>query len=340
MIKLVIGQHLKYFFIPLLLIATYVLPLGARGMAQGVGGHTVFGDFKVDEGDTSRIKPISFIVILYTLGGRVVARQTVTNNGRYRFIDVPDGEYNIVVELENNEVARLRVTVASPIRTDFRHDILMEWREPSVGNKRETVRPVTVIDTYERGPANTALFEKAGASIKKKDYDQAISFLRQILNTDPKDFEAWSELGTALLSQDKADDAESAYMRALAEKPNYMFALINLGKLRLIQKQYEKAVEILDQAVRVQPRSATANYYLGEAYLQIKKGSKAVVYLREALNLDPVGRADAHLRLATLYNAAGLKDKAAAEYEDFLKKKPDHPAKKKLQQYIEQNKRP
>lgn len=267
----------------MLLIATFVLPLSARGIAQSSGGHTVFGDFKVEEGDTSQIRPISFSVILYTLGGRVVARQTVTSNGRYRFIDVPDGEYNIVVEVENSEVARIRVTVASPVRTDFRQDILMEWRENSVGNKREKVRAVSVINTYARGLANKALFEKAGVSIRKKDYDQAVSFLRQILNTDPKDFEAWTELGTALLSQDKTDDAESAYRCALAEQPNYMLALINLGKLRLVQKQYENAVETLEQAVKVQPRSATANYYLGEAYLQIKKGSKAVVYLREAL---------------------------------------------------------
>jgi tetratricopeptide (TPR) repeat protein len=215
----------------------------------------------------------------------------------------------------------------------------MEWRENFVGKKPDKVGVVSVKNTYARGAANTALFEKAGVSIKKNDYDQAVSFLRQILNTDPKDFEAWTELGTALLSQNKTDDAERAYLGALAEHPNYMLALVNLGKLRLIQKQYEKAVETLDQAVKVQPKSATANYYLGEAYLQIKKGSKAVVYLREALNLDPIGKADAHLRLAALYNAAGLKDKAAAEYEDFLKKKPDYPAKKKLEQYITQNKK-
>jgi len=89
----------------------------------------------------------------------------------------------------------------------------------------------------------------------------------------------------------------------------------------------------------VKPTSADANYYLGEAFLQVKKGSKAVVYLNEAIKLDPVGKANAHLRLATLYNAVGMKEKAAAEYEEFLKKKPDHPDRKKLEQYIVANKR-
>jgi tetratricopeptide (TPR) repeat protein len=75
-----------------------------------------------------------------------------------------------------------------------------------------------------------------------------------------------------------------------------------------------------------------------DAYPQIKKGSKAVGYLNEAIKLDPAGKADAHLLLAALYNGAGMKDKAAAEYEAFLKQKPDYADRKKLEAYIDVNK--
>jgi DNA topoisomerase IB len=34
----------------------------------------------------------------------------------------------------------------------------------------------------------------------------------------------------------------------------------------------------------------------------------------------------------------GMKDKAAAEYEQFLKKVPDYPDAKKLKEYIDANK--
>jgi len=44
--------------------------------------------------------------------------------------------------------------------------------------------------------------------------------------------------------------------------------------------------------------------------------------------------------LAALYNGAGLKEKAAKEYTEFLKKKPDYADKKKLEQYISRNKKP
>ena len=69
----------------------------------------------------------------------------------------------------------------------------------------------------------------------------------------------------------------------------------------------------------------------------MKKGSKAIPYLNEAGKL---GRIEAHLDLGWLYNAAGLKEKAVAEYEEVLRKKPDYPDRKKLEQYISENKKP
>ena len=107
----------------------------------------------------------------------------------------------------------------------------------------------------------------------------------------------------------------------------------------MIQTKFEKAIDVLTAAVRVKPESADANYFLGEAYLQAKRGSLAVGYFNAALRLAPQGMANVHLRLAALYNGAGMKDKAAAEYEQFLKTKPDYADRKKLEEYISANKK-
>ncbi len=96
------------------------------------------------------------------------------------------------------------------------------------------------------------------------------------------------------------------------------------------------AIEPLTKAVELKPTSGDANYLLGECYLQLRKGSKAIPYLNDAANN---GRPDAHLRLGWLYNAAGMKDKAAIEYEEYLKKNPDYPDKNKLKEYIAANKK-
>jgi tetratricopeptide (TPR) repeat protein len=303
--------------------------------AQG-GGHILYGDMRVDESKAKGVTRLSYDVILYNLNRTVIARQTVTSNGRYRFNNLNSGIYDLVVESENTEVARIRVELVSPLATDLRQDIELELRPTDSSSTKPA--SISVEDYYQRSPANQKLFERAQAATDKKKYPEAEGVFNELVTNDPKDFQAWTELGTVYLLEQKPTEAEKAYLNAIDIRPKFFLGLMNLGRLRMMEKNYEGAIEPLSAAVTVQPTSADANYRLGEAYLQIKKGSKAVGYLNQALKLDPFGKAEAHLRLATLYNAVGMKDKAAIEYEEFLKKKPDYPDGKKLKEYIEANK--
>lgn len=307
---------------------------GTLGSANIRGPHTLYGDFQVDEGRDSSVKPITYEIILFNVGRTPVARQFVGAKGRYRFMDLANGQYELVVLLEGEEIGRTRVELMSLFKQDFRQDISLEWKSGArSSNKAGTV---SAADAYVRSAANESLFTKAKEATDQKKYDEAISRFQELLAADPKDFQAWSELGTVYLLKGNHDESEKAYSRSIAERPNFFLALMNLGRLRSLKNNFEGAIEPLTEAVRVNPNSADANYLLGEAYLQTKKGSKAVGYLNEAVKL---GRTDAHLRLATLYNAAGMKDRAAAEYEAFLKKRPDYKDRKTLEQYISQNKK-
>ncbi|MEW6211786.1 MAG: tetratricopeptide repeat protein [Acidobacteriota bacterium] len=299
-------------------------------------GHTLFGDFKV-AGETDPNAPITFNLILYTRTGNVVGRQTITNNGRYKFFGVSNGEYFLTVELANEEVARIPIMIQEFRKTDIRQDIELEWRGSS--KKPPATGTVAADMVYDRTTENKIRFEKALEAIRRKDYKQAAALLGEIVAADPKDYMAWTDLGTVHFKENDFDEAELSYRRAIEANPSFLPALLNLGRARIARKNFDGAIDVLTEAVRLHPRSADVNYFLGEAYLQIKKGSKAVGYLYESIRLDPVGHAEAHLRLAALYNAAGLKNKAAIEYEEFLKKKPDHPDRKKLEQYIKENKK-
>ena len=76
---------------------------------------------------------------------------------------------------------------------------------------------------------------------------------------------------------------------------------------------------------------------MGEAYLQARRGNDGLAALDEALRLDPVGMAECHLLKARLYDLAGARKLAAAEYKVFLLKVPNHSDKKKLEKYIKDN---
>ena len=311
--------------------------LAQRGVpASRSTGFTLFGDVEVSGEAVSDSRALTFDLFLYSRSGVLLDRQKVGSKGRYRFLNVPAGDYDLVIEFENAEVARAQVRLAG-VPTDFRQDVALEWRPgPPKANKPEVL---SAEDIYNRKAINQDRFEKARAAFDKKDYDLAIAFLRQIVAEDRGDFQAWSELGTSYLVQNNLIEAERAYLTATEIRPTFFRALLNLGKVRLLKKDFEGALTVLTQAVNAKPTSAEANFYTGEAYLQLKKGSKAVTYLYEALRLEPIKMADAHLRLATLYNGAGMKDKAAAEYEAFLKKKPDYADRNKLEKYIAENKK-
>jgi tetratricopeptide (TPR) repeat protein len=261
----------------------------------------------------------------------------VTSKGRYRFLGLSNGEYDIGVQVEQQEIARIHLHLMELQNTEIRKDIELQWRPGLNSAGRPT--PATVSAGCNHSPANEELFNKAADHLKNKNYDEAISLLNQIVGADPKDCGAWTELGTAYFRKESLENAEKSYQRALQERPSFLPALINLGKLRLARKNFDGAIETLSRALKEQPLSADANLLVGEAYLQIKKGSKAVGYLNEALRLDPIGKAEAHLRLAALYKGAGLNEKAAVEYEQFLSKRPDYPEREALRKYIKANKK-
>ena len=310
--------------------------LGGSNCVFGQTGITLWGDVKIDERNAQASSPISITVILYQLGGSTIfGRQTVPANGRYRFNNLRAGEYELAVEVEMAEIARIHVSVAGRPGSDFQQDLEFEWK----GNARLPNKPGTIsaADVYKRSSSNQSLFEKAQQAIDKKNYEEGVTLFKQIVDGDKEDFQAWTELGTTYLMTDKMSDAEKAYQRAVDTRPTFALALLNLGRIRVSQKKYEEAIPTLTRLLELKPESPDGNYLLGEAYLQIKKGSKAVPYLEKAAQR---GRPEAHLRLATLYDAAGLKDRAAHEYEEYLRKQPNDPARKKLEKYITDNKKP
>jgi len=198
------------------------------------GGHILYGDLKVDESKAAGINRLSYDLILYNLSRQVVARQTVNSNGRYRFNNLQSGVYDLVVELENTEVARIRVELVSPLPTDLRQDISLELRAPLGPSAKPA--SVSVEDYYKRSPANQKVFDRAQAATDRKKYSEAVVLFNELLANDPLDFQAWTELGTVYLIDQKPTEAETAYAHAIDVKPRFFLGLMNLGRLRIMRK--------------------------------------------------------------------------------------------------------
>jgi tetratricopeptide (TPR) repeat protein len=318
----------------LVLVAVHVNAPSA--MAQG--NLTIFGDVRITS-DGNTLVPKDVLLLLRRVPDGEVARQMVSSRGRYRFTNLKEGEYEIVAESEGKEIGRLtQIRIGGMTLSNspygYQNDVEIRWRPGAAAPATGGV--ISAADVYERPASTKPIFARAEEAVAKKKFDQAVTLLKQVVETDNADFQAWTALGTVYLAQEKFDDARQAYEHAIAVKPESPRAHFNLGRLLSSQKKFEEAIAPLTKAVELQPTSGDGNMLLGEAYLQLKKGSKAIPYLNEAA---VHGRPDAHLRLGWLYNAAGLKDKAAIEYEEYLKKKPEYPERDKLKEYILANKK-
>ena len=278
-------------------------------------------------------KPLPPIYVAAFSKGRFVVRRQASANGSYNINDVPREGSTVVVEIDHNEVASREIanTPGNIVYQDFS----VNWTQ-FIGQK-ERSGVITTAVAYVRSKENQDRFDRAVADIKKGNNDAAIAGLRSIVESDPKDYFSWTQLGNAYFLKKDNKNAEAAYLRAGAEVPAFTLASVNLGKLYLSQNESDKAIEVLTKTVEADPTSADAQQYLGEAYLAIKKGSKAVGYLNEAIRLAPIEKAEVHLRLAALYNGAGLKPRASTEYQKFLEKVPNYPHRDDLKKYIADN---
>lgn len=66
------------------------------------------------------------------------------------------GGFDIFVEFENVEIARVRVHVSSPFQTDFRQDIELQLRDTLGSPKQGLSRPRTIIIPRLRTPGSFA----------------------------------------------------------------------------------------------------------------------------------------------------------------------------------------
>lgn len=303
----------------------------ATGLPIQIGQNVLYGKFTITNLSKTEKKPVARVTLLE--GGSQLGVSQTNDAGYYYFLTLPRGTGTLVFEINGTEVGRMVVNPSAGSRS-LRQDISIDWLE---FQRQSAPATVSAKDAYPRNAEATKTFEAAMKFAKEKDYPNAITQFNNVLAKDPKDFVAWTEIGTVYFKSDSLDNAEACYFKAIELKRDYFVALLNLGKLYLNRKQYDNAILVLSNAIKADPSSADAQFYIGESYLQAKKGNLAVAHLNEAIKLAPVEKAEAHLRLANLYNAAGMKDKAVTEYKAFLAKVPDYPDRVKVEQYIKDN---
>jgi tetratricopeptide (TPR) repeat protein len=152
-----------------------------------------------------------------------------------------------------------------------------------------------------------------------KDAEDALSHVQQLSkNKDDLLYAAFLE-GTLNDRQQKYDQAEAAFRKALAIDPQNPMTLNYLGyMLADHDKNLQEALSLLQKAVKLDPQNYAYLDSLGWAYFKLGKYDLAEADLRKAVernSTDPT----VHDHLGELYEKTGRLKQAAAQWEQSLK---------------------
>jgi tetratricopeptide (TPR) repeat protein len=259
-----------------------------------------------------------------TLHGSTTPFSTSTladDRGRFRIRDLEPGPYTLSAFVPARGEARRTVEVGpGSAGTDGRVQITIEVSESAEARTRGatvSMRELAVPDRARRE------YAEAQKKLGRRDTSAAIAHLEKALEIAPEFCAAWNNLGTIAYQTGRYPEAEVYFRRGLQADPQAFEPLVNLGGALLTLQKLDQALRYNLYAVLVRPGDALANSQLGMTYFATGNFDLARKYLESAKQLDPAHFSHPQIVLAGIHMREKRFRAAAAELEDFLARHPD-----------------
>jgi len=162
---------------------------------------------------------------------------------------------------------------------------------------------------------------QAEDAIQKNDFSGAETLLKKAIDKDPKNYQAWFDLGFVLNRLGRTEDSIHAYRQSVAAKPDVFETNLNLG-LMLVRvnspeaERYLRAATTLKPTAHVEEGQARAWLALAHLLENTNPGSALQAY-RKASELTPKDP-EPHLSSGLLHERQKEFADAEAEYKQVL----------------------
>lgn len=124
----------------------------------------------------------------------------------------------------------------------------------SVTSRQEETGITGSIPGREGGPAVPSTLQEANAAFDRGDFRQALEGYKKILENDPKNAEALTQIGALLARGEHYDDALKTFDRVLGIAPNYPHALFEKGLVLFQGKvQPREGIKVWEQLIKTAP---------------------------------------------------------------------------------------
>jgi Flp pilus assembly protein TadD len=162
---------------------------------------------------------------------------------------------------------------------------------------------------------------QAEDAIQKNDFPGAETLLKKAIDKDPKNYQAWFDLGFVLNRLGRVEDSIHAYRQSVAAKPEVFETNLNLG-LMLVRINSPEAERYLRAATGLKPtdhvEEGQARAWLALAHLlENTKPADALAAYRKASELTPKDP-EPHLSAGLLQERQKEFSAAEAEYKQVL----------------------
>jgi tetratricopeptide (TPR) repeat protein len=156
------------------------------------------------------------------------------------------------------------------------------------------------------------------AKYSENRFEEAISAFKECLKRDPKNIKAQDNLGLSYQALGRMNEAIAAYRDAIAWQTQtlekYPGPFLNLGILLMEQNQVQDAISYIRKAIEISPQESRSHEQLGKAYSRLNELEEAQQELEKAVTLAP-DDASVHFMLGQVYRKRGLTEKAKFELE-------------------------
>ena len=152
---------------------------------------------------------------------------------------------------------------------------------------------------------------------------EALKANQNALKIDPYDPEIYLCLGNNFHLQDKLDDAEFNFKKAIDLNPNYLQALYNLGLILKKKQRFTDAASFFERVIKLKPDFVNGYYSLGLTLIDLGELNNALINLKKVIDLKPQ-YPQAFFNLGIVLRKLGNKIEALKNFQQSINLKPDY----------------
>jgi len=166
-------------------------------------------------------------------------------------------------------------------------------------------------------------YEKALKLHRSGDLQSAVSFYREVLDSNPEHFDAQYLLGTALLQTGEFDEAIAIFQRLIEHRKDVPDVFNNLGIALQAKEDWEQSAKAFQKAIELNPEYDSAIYNLGKVMETRGLSSDAEKCFRRTVELKPED-VSTRFSWANSLNALSRYDEAETQFRTVIENEPQN----------------